>query len=86
MAKFKFKGANFMKKKIGNTHPKDLIKTQRIFPGDLVQVVSGKVDVGKQGKVIDVLKDKNLIVVESIAMVSKINSGCKAHEAKSVLP
>ncbi|KAJ3262265.1 hypothetical protein HK103_002678 [Boothiomyces macroporosus] len=71
MAKFKFKGANFMKKKIGNTHPKDLIKTQRIFPGDLVQVVSGKVDVGKQGKVIDVLKDKNLIVVESIAMAVK---------------
>ncbi|KAJ3276737.1 60S ribosomal protein L24 [Terramyces sp. JEL0728] len=56
MTKFKFKGANFMKKKIGNTHPKDLIKTQRIFPGDLVQVVSGKTDVGKQGKVLEAVK------------------------------
>jgi large subunit ribosomal protein L24 len=56
---------------MSNTHPKDLIKTHKIYKGDLVQVVTGKRDLGKQGKVIDVIKDKNLIVVEGVGMAIK---------------
>ena len=54
-----------------NILKKDLIKTQKIFKGDLVQVVSGQKDFGKQGKVIDVIKEKNLIVVEGVGMATK---------------
>lgn len=60
-----------MRKKLGNTLPRDVIGTQRIFPGDLVQVVSGEKDFGKQGKVIDVIKNRNLIVVEGVGMAIK---------------
>jgi large subunit ribosomal protein L24 len=71
MGGIKQRGANFMRPKLSNMHPKDRIKTHAIFPGDLVQVVTGKKDVGKRGKVIDVLKDRNLIVVEGIGMQVK---------------
>jgi ribosomal protein L24 len=71
MGGIKLRGANFLRRKLPNVHPKDLIKTQRIFTGDQVQVVSGCKDIGKRGKVIEVLKDKNLIVVENVAMQIK---------------
>jgi large subunit ribosomal protein L24 len=71
MGGIKQKGANFMRGKLSNVHPKDVIKTQSIFTGDLVQVVTGNKDVGKRGKVIDVLKRRNLIVVEGIGMQVK---------------
>lgn len=69
--RIKVRGANFLKKKMSNTHPKDVIKTVKIFKGDTVQVVTGKRDLGKQGKVIDVIPLKNLIVVEGVGMAIK---------------
>eukprot|EP00842_Homolaphlyctis_polyrhiza_P002109 jgi/Hompol1/289/HPOL_005289-RA len=60
----KFRGANFMRPKRPSLHPKDLIKEWRIFKGDLVQIVAGDKDVGKQGRVIDVVKELNSVVVE----------------------
>lgn len=65
----KVKGSNFLKPKIGKVHPRNLIKTWTIFKGDTVQVVSGMRDVGKTGKVLEVIKDKNAIVVENVALV-----------------
>ncbi len=58
-----------MARKWSNTLPKDLIKTHSIYAGDLVQVIGGRKDVGKQGTVISVIKNKNLIVVKDVAMV-----------------
>ena len=70
MGAIKITGANFMRKKQPNLLKKDLIKTQRIFPNDVVQVVSGK-EYGKQGKVIDVMPKRNLIVVQGVANQQK---------------
>ena len=67
----KVRGANMMKKLIGNTHPKDLIKTHRLYVGDLVQVTSGLRDVGKTGVIMDIVKNRNLVVVKGIAMQVK---------------
>ncbi|KAI8901631.1 translation protein SH3-like domain-containing protein [Globomyces pollinis-pini] len=77
----KMRGTNFLRPKISNTHPKDLIKNFKLFKGDLVQVVcescmifiivAGKRDVGKQGKIIDIIKDKNLVVVSDIYKATK---------------
>lgn len=56
-----------LRKKIGNTHPKDLIKTFSLFEGDLVEVIGGRRDVGKQGILLSILRDKNLVVVADVA-------------------
>ena len=53
-----------MKNKI-NKQPKSKIRT-----GDLVQVITGD-SKGKQGKVLEVLLDKNRVVVEGANMVFK---------------
>ena len=53
-----------MKKKI-NTQPK-----LKIRKGDLVQVIAGD-SKGKQGKVLQVLLDKNRAIVEGANLVSK---------------
>jgi ribosomal protein L24 len=71
MGGIKQRGANFMRSKLSNVHPKNRIKTQALFPGDLVEVMTGKKDIGKRGKVIDVMKEKNLIVIEGIGMQVK---------------
>ncbi|KAI8915608.1 translation protein SH3-like domain-containing protein [Gorgonomyces haynaldii] len=64
-----YRGRNLFKKKL--QLPKDeIIKRHKLFPGDLVQVVSGK-DAGKQGKVLDIIRDRNLIVVENVNMATK---------------
>lgn len=64
--KLKIRGGNYSKPKLSNLHPKDLIKTHTLERGDLVQVISGK-ELGKRGKVLEVVKTKNLIVVEGVA-------------------
>ncbi|KAI9024036.1 translation protein SH3-like domain-containing protein [Hyaloraphidium curvatum] len=46
-------------------HPDRLIKEWKVFVGDKVEVIIG-VDRGKQGVVKDVIKDRNLLVVEGI--------------------
>lgn len=52
-------------------HPKHLVKTFKLFKGDVVEVVGGKRDLGKRGKVLDILPKRNLIVVEDVAMQKK---------------
>ena len=42
----------------------------KIKAGDMVRVITGD-DKGKEGKVIEVLKDKNKALVEGVNMVSK---------------
>lgn len=42
-----------------------MIKTWKIFPGDVVEVMSGK-SKGKQGHVEEVLKEKNAVILEGI--------------------
>ena len=41
-----------------------------VFEGDKVEIVAGKVDVGEQGKVIDINETKGTVTVEGINMVS----------------
>ncbi len=57
-----------------NLHPKQLKaalnKTWKILRGDLVQVMKGK-DVGKQGVIKKVLRDRNRVIVEGVALVKK---------------
>ncbi|KAH6585722.1 hypothetical protein BASA50_001057 [Batrachochytrium salamandrivorans] len=60
----KFRGANFIKPKRPNIHPRDQLKKWQLFKGDLVQVVAGEKDVGKQGKVLEVIKHLNSVIVE----------------------
>ncbi|MDI9389022.1 MAG: 50S ribosomal protein L24 [Synergistota bacterium] len=42
----------------------------RIRKGDRVKVISGK-DAGKEGKVLRCLRDRDLVVIEGVNMVSK---------------
>ena len=72
-----------------------------IKKGDLVQVITGATqarggDRGKQGKVIEVLKDKNRVVVEGVNFVTKHvrvgqtqrgskTGGIEQHEASMLL-
>jgi large subunit ribosomal protein L24 len=71
MGGIKTRGANLMFKKITNTHPKDLIKTFKLFVGDTVQVTGGRRDVGKIGTILDIVKKRNLVVVKDVAMQVK---------------
>ncbi|KAL2911519.1 39S ribosomal protein L24, mitochondrial [Polyrhizophydium stewartii] len=64
MPKPKFRGANFLKRKLPNIHPRDRIDEWKIFKGDTVQIVAGPRDVGKQGKVVEVVHKLNSVVVE----------------------
>lgn len=67
----KTRGANLLFKKITNTHPKDVIKTFKLYVGDRVQVTGGKRDFGKIGEVMDIIKNRNLIIVKDVAMQVK---------------
>ncbi|KAI9101175.1 translation protein SH3-like domain-containing protein [Phlyctochytrium arcticum] len=80
MPKPKMRGANFMKPKRPKIAEADRIKTWKIFPGDRVEVINAfpagapeymLKDVGKQGKVLSVIKDMNAVVVEGLRMVHK---------------
>jgi ribosomal protein L24 len=61
----KFRGSNSLKPKINLVKP----ITPKLFKGDTVKVVAG-MHKGKSGKVLDVIPDRQLIVVENVAMVS----------------
>ncbi|EGF76493.1 hypothetical protein BATDEDRAFT_92666 [Batrachochytrium dendrobatidis JAM81] len=60
----KFRGANFLKPKQPNIHPRNQLKEWHLFKGDMVQIVGGEKDVGKQGKVLEVIKQLNSVIVE----------------------
>ncbi|KAJ3093067.1 Plastid ribosomal protein L24 [Quaeritorhiza haematococci] len=67
----KLRYTNLLKKSLPKVKPKDLIKEWKIFVGDTVQVVSGRKDVGKQGKVLEVLKNENRLIVEGVMLAKK---------------
>ncbi|KAI8929851.1 translation protein SH3-like domain-containing protein [Entophlyctis helioformis] len=60
----KFRGSNMMRRIQPNIHPKNQIKQWTLFKGDLVQIVGGNKDVGKQGRVLEVITELNSVVVE----------------------
>ncbi|KAJ3012879.1 Plastid ribosomal protein L24 [Thoreauomyces humboldtii] len=62
----KFRGANFMRPKPPKIQEKDRVKNWKIFVGDKVEVIGGMKDVGVQGKVVEVLKDLNAVIVEGV--------------------
>lgn len=49
---------------------RNLVKKWKVYKGDLVQCIKGK-DKGKQGLVKKILRDKNRVVVEGMALVKK---------------
>ncbi|KAI8917884.1 translation protein SH3-like domain-containing protein [Powellomyces hirtus] len=74
----KFKGANFMVPKRPKVAEKDRIQNWNIFVGDKVEIIRGRKDVegkrrdvGKQGKVLEVLKDLNAVIVEGCNLRTK---------------
>ncbi|KAJ3010738.1 UNVERIFIED_CONTAM: Plastid ribosomal protein L24 [Siphonaria sp. JEL0065] len=64
-----------MKLVLPKVKAKDLIPDSKwtLFPGDLVQVIGGgkASDVGKQGKVLDVVRKLNSVTVEGVKTIKK---------------
>ncbi|KNC97339.1 ribosomal protein L24 [Spizellomyces punctatus DAOM BR117] len=69
----KFRGANFMVPKRPKIAYKDRIQegSWKIHVGDKVQIVGGSIDVGKQGKVVSLVKEMNAVIVEGCKMAFK---------------
>lgn len=70
----KVKGFNQLKafiernNKTGRFHPKKLIaeKDWILFNGDIVEIVKGRKDVGKSGKVVSMVKERGQVFVEGL--------------------
>ncbi|KAJ3282078.1 39S ribosomal protein L24, mitochondrial [Borealophlyctis nickersoniae] len=58
----KFRGYNLLKEKIPNTKPVD--RSWQLFVGDKVEIVGGRGDIGKQGKILELRKKIDMVVVE----------------------
>lgn len=68
-----------MASKVGRSAPRvfkkgarpkiELPKRLNIFVGDTVQVVDGRYDLGKQGKVLRILPEKQLVTVQGVREV-----------------
>jgi large subunit ribosomal protein L24 len=69
-AKAKMRGANMMRPKISNVHPKNLTKVFHLRKGDLVQVMRGKHE-GAQGKIEEIIKKHDKVRVEGVALQVK---------------
>ncbi|KAJ1532461.1 hypothetical protein HK096_006668 [Nowakowskiella sp. JEL0078] len=69
--KAKYKGFNMMKPKPRTAHPNSKIGTWKLFVGDLVEVIDGRSSLGGRGKIKNIDKNKNLIWVEGVKLLSK---------------
>jgi large subunit ribosomal protein L24 len=49
---------------------RNLVKKWKIYPGDMVQIISGK-DKGKQGPVKSVIRNKNRLIISGLNMLSR---------------
>lgn len=68
--KMKVRGANMMRPKISNVHPKHKTKNFMLMKGDLVQVMRGKHE-GCRGIIETVIKKHDKVKVEGVAMQVK---------------
>ena len=60
------------------------MKKMHVKRGDVVRVISGK-DKGKEGKVITAIPEKNKVVVEGVALVSKHQKARRQGEQSGIV-
>ncbi|MBQ7793867.1 MAG: 50S ribosomal protein L24 [Clostridia bacterium] len=60
------------------------MKKMHVKRGDVVRVISGK-DKGKEGKVVTAIPEKNKVVVEGVAMVTKHQKPRRQGEAGGIV-
>ncbi|KAJ3177951.1 39S ribosomal protein L24, mitochondrial [Gaertneriomyces sp. JEL0708] len=72
MVKAKFRFANLLKRrpKVAE-HNRVPEQKWKIFPGDKVEIIGGRIDVGKQGTVVEVSHKDHTVTVEGCRMVFK---------------